>query len=180
MKKYVSRKSLMLKISRFFLAIFLAFSWIFSGLLAIWQNQHIPFTFAAMYSYSRSQSRFTIASPVTFNFSVDAISDICGSSPNLPPAKYWWIVVNSLTETGGSCGGGSFCSQTFDTNTLSVNAQIPLPPRSDYYLTGTFCSDNTSNPNDPNGNFWSPNTSALLEGDFDAPFSPIFNIQHAE
>ncbi len=114
----------------------------------------------------------------TFTLTVDDISEICGSSTEMPPAKYWWIFVNSLTETGGSCGGGSFCSQTFTIDDLSVQAEILLPPRSDYYVVGTFCSDNTNNPNNPNGNFWSPNAVRPLEGDFAAPFDPIFDVQN--
>ncbi|HEY4524330.1 MAG TPA: hypothetical protein VJL36_01030 [Candidatus Paceibacterota bacterium] len=116
------------------------------------------------------------AAKKTFTLTVDDISEICGSSGEMPPAKYWWVFVNSLTETGGSCGGGSFCSQTFTTDDLSVNAEIFLPPRSDYYVVGTFCSDNTANPSNPNGNFWSSNEISPLAGDYASPFDPIFSV----
>ena len=118
----------------------------------------------------------TFTSEKTFALTVNDISEICGSSGEMPPARYWWIFVNSLTETGGSCGGGSFCSQTFTADTLSVNAEISLPPRSDYYVVGTFCSDNTANPSNPNGNFWSPGTVLPLVGDDEPPFDPIFSV----
>lgn len=149
--------------------------WIFSGWLPIWKNLPIPFAFAAIHGYSRSPSGFTVASSTTFNFSVDDISDICGSPPSLPVAKYWWVFVNSSSR-------GSFYSQTFASADLSVNAQISLPALSDYYEVGTMCSDNTIDPNEnnPNDNFWSHGSVLDFEGDGNQPFEPIFNVQNAE
>lgn len=140
----------------------------------------VPFAFTARRGYERSPANIHIGSATTtFSVSFENITDICGATPDFAAAKHWWVFVNSRTETGGSCGGGSFCSQTFDVSTTSVSAQIFLPDRSDYYVAGTFCSDNTDNPNDPNGNYWSPNTAPPLEGSLDPPFNPIFNVQDA-
>lgn len=109
MKKYLPRKIMALKISRFFLVTILAFAWIFAGRPQIWQNPLFPTKVQKVQAaiiYQRTPSETNTSSPVSINVAVnypdDLIYDGSVGSVGLtlePLLNMKWWGIAAYTET---------------------------------------------------------------------------------
>src|SRR3989338_1841846 len=132
MKEYVPPKSMVLKISRFFLVVILMIGCIFSGWPQIWQNPRIPPNIQkaqAAINFERTPSEISILPPASIGVSVIFPDDLiyngspCSASPcpigsvgltrePLLNMKRWGIVVYTETD--------NFVSEC-------VSTTLPLP-----------------------------------------------------
>ncbi|MFY9461677.1 MAG: hypothetical protein WAP51_00550 [Candidatus Sungiibacteriota bacterium] len=110
MKEYLSRKSLILKIPRFFLVSILVFSWVFSGWPQIWHNLPFPPKIQkaqAAITYQQTPSEASIVPAVSISVAVNYPDDLIydGSIGSvgltrepLLNMKWWGIAVYTETD----------------------------------------------------------------------------------